>query len=98
MVKHVEKLSTELRTQALVNRGALRQGEIQFRKPRARQRSSSDVAECPRNGRTERSRIEPLLYCLCIKRPAEAAGSIGAHRIACVPIAGRVISQLRGEG
>ncbi len=67
MVEHIEKLRTELRAQSLMDRGALSQGQIQFRKPRARERIPADVAECSRIRRTKRSRIEPLLHRLAVE-------------------------------
>src|ERR1700722_13348158 len=98
MVEHIEKLHTELRAQPLMDRGALSQCKIQLRKPRARKCIPADVAECTRIRRTKRSRIEPLLHRLAIERPTEARCPVGTHWIARVPIAGRVIAQLRREG
>ena len=98
MVEHVEKLSAELRPQSLMDRCALGQSKIQFRKPRARERIPADVAERPRNRRTERSRIEPLLHRLTVERPTKARSPVGAHRIPRVPVARRVIAELWREG
>src|ERR1700733_12251602 len=98
VVEHVEKLRAELCAPPLMDRGPLGQRQVQLRKSRPGQRIAAETPERSRVRRTEGSRVEPLLHCLGIERPTKAGSKIGTHGVARIPVAGRVVAQLRREG
>ena len=98
MVEHVEEFRPELGPQPFMDGRALGQRHIQLREPRTGERVAADVTECARVGRTEGSRIEPLLHGLSVERATKSGRAVGPHRVAGVPVSRRIVAQLRREG
>src|SRR5215472_2310964 len=102
-IEQIEYLGAKLKREALANASVLQGGEVPGRKAGTDQGIAANVsveAEVRGNvaGSKKRIGVEPLGRCAKDDRTGEIRVDERTHRIACVAVARRVVTQLRGEG
>src|SRR5215469_11971701 len=102
-IEQIEYLGAKLKGEALANASVLQGGEVPGRKAGTDQGIAANVAVKAEvrghvGGSKKRVGVEPLGRLAKDDGTGEIRVDEGTHRIACVAVARRVVTQLRGEG